>query len=559
MKRAKAWAASIVFAVIFAFGLVSVTTTLAFAGVPTVDTVTPSGLNAPFQGDIVITFSEEMNPNVSGYVALTGGAADMGVTASWDATDTVYTIGYRGLDPNTTYTVEVSGFSSTTDDLMLTDDTNTFTTYATAVCSIGSDLYGSLQDALAAAQTGDTIKLLTNITEATPVNVNGTSLTIDLVGYNLDLDGKDVSVTDGSLAINNGGTVTVGMGVYAENSTLAVNANIDSGQYGISAIDGSTVTVKGNISSSVDGIYASDENTKVTMTGNIMVSGSNANDGVKACDGATVSVKGKISARWAIEVYSSYNDLPTTVTLDGNITTDWKGIFAGGVGNVVNVTGSITSDYNGIEAYSGAQVTMTGNITCANNDADPTYDYFGVDSENDGTIVTLNGNISMTAISTTGVLSYGVYAYDNGKAFINGSIVTVGQDSVGAYADHGGQATIEGTITAPTYVGLYDHSSTLGWVNVFLTQAEHDATSEKPGYLQYSRTPDPGYGSYTSYIWVKVPGSPTPLPGGGSNIPAAGDTHGLAGLVALFALAALGASGAVLASRRIRKGNSPRP
>jgi len=106
-------------------------------GVPTVVSVTPPGLASAsyLSGSLIITFSEEMNPT-PGIVTLipTSGGSGGSLTPTFSGWQTatpipnsqaVYPI--SGLDPNTTYTVDISGFNSLTDP-MAPDDTNSFTT-----------------------------------------------------------------------------------------------------------------------------------------------------------------------------------------------------------------------------------------------------------------------------------------------------------------------------------------------------------------------------------------------------------------------------------------------
>ncbi|MCD7947267.1 MAG: DUF6273 domain-containing protein [Oscillospiraceae bacterium] len=78
---------------------------------PMVASVVPAhnATGVSVNGDIEITFSERMDTAV-GSVSLTGGQYTMDANGSWSDWDTVYTIGYSGLEHGTTYTIGISGF-----------------------------------------------------------------------------------------------------------------------------------------------------------------------------------------------------------------------------------------------------------------------------------------------------------------------------------------------------------------------------------------------------------------------------------------------------------------
>ena len=53
------------------------------------------------------------------------------------------------------------------------------------VCAIGSEEYGSLEDAIEAAESGDTITLLSNINRESSVNISGKTITLDGSGFTI--------------------------------------------------------------------------------------------------------------------------------------------------------------------------------------------------------------------------------------------------------------------------------------------------------------------------------------------------------------------------------------
>ncbi len=94
--------------------------------VPTVQSVSPDGVNVALSGYIVITFSETMMPPVgiisldNGVGALTGG--------SWDTDRKVYTVTYSGLTRSTEYIISISGFYDAAGNAMTADASHSFTT-----------------------------------------------------------------------------------------------------------------------------------------------------------------------------------------------------------------------------------------------------------------------------------------------------------------------------------------------------------------------------------------------------------------------------------------------
>ena len=93
-----------------------------------VDTVDPSGTGVPLQGFLWITFTGPLYPAITGDVTLTGGNGNLSFSRWITLNEIEYN--YSGLDPNTTYTVNISGFLDINSDPMDPDpdNTHTFTT-----------------------------------------------------------------------------------------------------------------------------------------------------------------------------------------------------------------------------------------------------------------------------------------------------------------------------------------------------------------------------------------------------------------------------------------------
>jgi len=117
-------------------GLTPIIPFAAWAAVPEVESVSPSGADASLSGDLVITFSEEMDDESDGTVELipsveTPVAIPL-MAGTWSEENTIYTVAYGSpaLAYGTEYVVSISGFESAEGDEMVLDDSNKFTTIA---------------------------------------------------------------------------------------------------------------------------------------------------------------------------------------------------------------------------------------------------------------------------------------------------------------------------------------------------------------------------------------------------------------------------------------------
>ena len=121
----------------------------------------------------------------------------------------------------------------TTNQPKLTGDDSLAQFYA---AKVGNTYYKTLADAVAAAQSGETVKLLKNVTSANILKINQ-SITLDLGDYTFELTGS--GNTARAIYINDGANVTIKAnekgGVKAATIALQVNAGgkltIESGTY----------------------------------------------------------------------------------------------------------------------------------------------------------------------------------------------------------------------------------------------------------------------------------------------------------------------------------------
>jgi hypothetical protein len=198
------------------------------------------------------------------------------------------------------------------------------------VCEIGSTGYAGLPAAVAAAQNGQTIKLLKDIALNQGISVSGKNITLDLNGFNLN-----VTAVSTGLEVNNGAFDLTGMGefnitvvhpyyscvrvsdgratvtevkrtggdniapipaVYAQGaaSLVTVRRNIISQEGGIFAYSGAKAVVGGSIFCSGFGVYTSIDSCEITVGGSVIVN-TNGFEAV-AVDGPRhkVTIKGDI-------------------------------------------------------------------------------------------------------------------------------------------------------------------------------------------------------------------------------------------------------------------------
>lgn len=142
------------------------------------------------------------------------------------------------------------------------------------VAEIGSQGYESLQEAVAAAEDGQTVTLLADATEDVVISK---SITIDLGGKtltNTNAGKATISVTGGTVTVKNGNVVG-GTGYYNIEVTKGSNANLTltdvtatAGNTGSSMIDNwGTLTITSGTYNGGLNVVKSEEGSKLTITG----------------------------------------------------------------------------------------------------------------------------------------------------------------------------------------------------------------------------------------------------------------------------------------------------
>ena len=144
-----------------------------------------------------------------------------------------------------------------------------------AVAQIGNTEYTTLADAIAAAEAGQTVKLLADATEDVTIDKN---ITLDLGGKtltNTNAGKATISVSNGATATVKGGFVVGGTSYYNIEVTKGSNANLTledvtatAGNTGSSMIDnwGTLTITSGTYTGGLD-VVKSEEGSKLTITG----------------------------------------------------------------------------------------------------------------------------------------------------------------------------------------------------------------------------------------------------------------------------------------------------
>ncbi|MFA7205677.1 MAG: GLUG motif-containing protein, partial [Saccharofermentanales bacterium] len=209
------------------------------------------------------------------------------------------------------------------------------------VCEIGENKYTTLDSALSAAISGQTIKLLKSIDYDHSIEIVNKSITFDLNGFNLNILNTTVG---GTIEENSGlyvkGNAAVSLegagefnvtgtwyGVFAERDSesggtpsVTVTNATGIGRDGVAA-QYSKVTVKGDATSrgsTYSGVWASYENAEVIVEGDVYANGE-MSMGVNTDTLASVTVKGSVIVDGDNSIGIKASD-DGDVTVEGNVT-----------------------------------------------------------------------------------------------------------------------------------------------------------------------------------------------------------------------------------------------
>ncbi|MCL2654252.1 MAG: hypothetical protein FWD65_00900 [Coriobacteriia bacterium] len=328
----------------------------------------------------------------------------------------------------------------------------------------------------------------------------------------------------GCSVVVDGDISTTAMGVIASGANVDIRGNItvksDDIAFGIVVEDftdnrdapKSVITMMGNITaegSFVAGVML-DAKADVTLgsASNLGGLGGKSNITLKggygmaiAADaGSTVTMVGDITGTGGSS--DGLDVFDAKVTLQGNITVDGTGIYAGY--GTTNVTGNITATGgdSAVDAE-GGKVSVTGDVKTTAGDASAIFA--------DSSTLTVKGNVT-----ATGKESFGIEAYDGAKVTVTGNITAAG-NGIDAEDQHTA-IVAKGNVTSTKGAGVYVDGRATTTVDGTITAATHyiEIGSATKAIEDFSTpTTKAGYKTYTdnkSTVWVKDATVPGPQP-----------------------------------------------
>ena len=307
-----------------------------------------------------------------------------------------------------------------------------------AVAMIGTKKYETLAEAIAAAENGDTVKLVSNISVNESIEIAADKdITIDLAGC-------DMTVTDGSLNLNIYGRLTMIDSVGGGVSTFRNHYIRPNGEL---ILDGAILQ---NVATNTAG-YAIYNNGKLTLKSGVARSVNTTNYAISIMPGATATIDGgEVYGRAGIAVEGG------TLTVNG--------------GNI-RCTEEARSTFHALWLGSGEVIINGGTF-----EAKEAYNGFAVDATsgmltiNGGTFIghhngeTLNNCVYLSSGSTAvveikgGSFTHGIEG--NGNISVSGG--TFGQD-VSKYCENGKfdcKGNDDGTYSVVAHVHSYDEDVT---------------------------------------------------------------------------------------------------
>lgn len=231
-----------------------------------------------------------------------------------------------------------------------------------AVAQIGENKYTTLGAAVAAAKSGDTIKVLKTIDDLDPISITGgKKVNLDLNSFDLNFKAaKAFIVNNGTLNLVGNGTITAKY-VDAYNSALDLTgSNDDVADYSVVTI-GEGVTVKSD--GSFGGAIFSAKDEKGKATGKAY--------------GAKLIVNGRFESTYGFSINglvteTTGKNLPEVVVNPTGVITGSSAIYGAGYGNYI-IKGTLEGNGEfGIEVRAGNLTVEDGaKITCSADFSDP--------------------------------------------------------------------------------------------------------------------------------------------------------------------------------------------
>ena len=288
------------------------------------------------------------------------------------------------------------------------------------VCSLDGTNYLFLEDALADAESGDTITLLADIRYVGDIVLIEKDLHFDLDTYKLNIgktgsdgalkaDGSNVTIDDSDGGELNIVTGYVGVRVLNEGSATVTSISGLNG-YGIIGESDGSVTVKNDISVTDyigSGMYLYSGATAHVM-GNII-----SLDGITVQQsGSEAIIGGYISATSGPCAYVTNGG---SIIVHGDVHGNYRAVQGGNDGGTIHIMGDVVADrWEGVYAWGGADITVDGSVTSP----------YGLYAWSEGTTVLVKGNTVTTAsvYENTTDATYGAYASGSAEITVGGTI-----------------------------------------------------------------------------------------------------------------------------------------
>lgn len=343
------------------------------------------------------------------------------------------------------------------------------------VCAIGEDGYETLNAALAAATTGQTITVLKSFTHTSPVVIDGKNLTFDLSEGSITIDttgspgSRALTVEDSILTLTGGGFLDVTGylgGVHADNATVPVRYATALWGTGAYAVGGGAITVQGDAKGYAIGAFAYGAGSTVSVGDDAIATGA-AGRGAEAANNGQVTAKNAFASVINGIGASAYAGGTVTITQRAEGVAYGANAFGGGritVGGDVTATGG-----SGIGAWAsgGGRITVDGEVFGESEYYVRVGDvYKGQDDWE--TVTTLAG--------------YRTYLDGTSTVWVKGAPLAVNVceiDGTGFPTLDDALKEVDGTETAPTVIRLlrnidYDRTLDLGGLHVVFDLNGHN-------------------------------------------------------------------------------------
>lgn len=297
-------------------------------------------------------------------------SSDNGSTWGTAATNTSHT--FTGLTNGTAYTFKVRAVNSEGNGAEASATATPTAAPAEYVCEIDGTGYPTLDAALTAVLSGETIRLLEDIDYNSGIVIENKRITFDLNGFNLNV-----------LNTTGGETIGENSGLYVKgNAAVSLEGagefNVTGAWYGVfvecesedDEMASATVTNATGIGR--DGVAA--QSSKVTVRGDVTSNGTEGRGVWASYENAEVIVEGNVYADGSLS-HGVYADTLSVVTVEGDV-----------IVNGNNSTGVMVQD--------DSDVIVEGNITVSGGNGTGVY---LIDIEERLSFVTINGEITAPA------------------------------------------------------------------------------------------------------------------------------------------------------------------